>query len=428
MHSDDVRQLLQRGAARPSRGLDIGGIVREGRRLRRHRVLAIVAGAAAGVLVVVWSTNLGLVMDSRPTPLKPATSPAPGGGWTELPPPPAPREGAAMVWAGSELLAWGGCTPSVGEECVPSAAGVSFDPAEEKWTAIANAPRPASFADAVWAGAEAVFLYDDEGRLEGQAYDPLLGTWRTLPRAPIRARWGAEVVWTGAEVILWGGGKPGDPTTRNGAAYDPVRDEWRRIADAPIGLNQSDAAWTGSEMLVFGSLLDNRNIASTKAAVGASYDPDEDEWSRLPSSELSPQATAAAWIGDRLVAWDYDARSQAYDLGTDAWSGVARMPLEFSECYPDNEVVGGSVFGFYCGHAVVYDPATSKWAEVHGGPLEDELQSDSASYKLWRFAELVSSGDTLFLLAEGITLTDDGEVCYGCPGSPRSFWAYRPEK
>jgi len=102
------------------------------------------------------------------------------------------------------------------------------------------------------------------------------------------------------------------------------------------------------------------------------------------------------------------------------------MPLEFSECYPDSEVVGGGVFGFYCGHAVLYDPETSKWTEIHGGPLEDELESGDASYQLWRFAELASSGDTLYVLAEGITLSDDGEVCYGCPGSPSSFWSYRP--
>jgi hypothetical protein len=426
MHSDDVRHLLQHGAARPSRDLDVGGIMREGRRLKRQRVIAIASGAAVVVLVAMLSTNVGLVMDFRPNPPRPVTSPAPSAGWSELPTPPKPRAGAALVWAGSELLAWGGCTAPADEECAPSKAGVSFDPGDGKWTAIENAPRPGSSASAVWTGAEAVFLHNEGGRLEGQAYDARAGTWRTLPRAPVPARWGGAIVWTGAEVILWGGGKPGEPTTRNGAAYDPARNEWRRLADAPLGLNEFDAVWTGSEMVVFGSLLDNRNMAATKTAVGASYNPAEDVWSALPPSELSPQASAAAWIGDRVVAWDYEARSQSYDPDVDAWSAVARMPLEFSECYPDSEVVGGSVFGFYCGHAVLYDPATSKWGEIRGGPLEDELESGNASYKLWRFAELASSGDTLYVLAEGITLGDNGEVCYGCPGSPSSFWAYRP--
>ncbi|HET6713019.1 MAG TPA: hypothetical protein VFI59_04830 [Actinomycetota bacterium] len=38
-------------------------------------------------------------------------------------------------------------------------------------------------------------------------------------------------------------------------------------------LNLAAGVWTGEEMIVFGSLLDGRNIASTQTAVGALYDP-----------------------------------------------------------------------------------------------------------------------------------------------------------
>jgi hypothetical protein len=189
-----------------------------------------------------------------------------------------------------------------------------------------------------------------------------------------------------------------------------------------------DVAWTGTEMIVFGSLLDNRNIAATETAVGASYNPKSDAWEKIRASRLSPQATAAAWVGDRLVAWDYEPRSQEYDPESDTWSGVVRMPFEFSECYPDNELADGMVVAFYCGYAALYDASNSRWTEIRGGPLEEKIEASSGSVKLWRFADLVPAGDTIYFVAEGITLTDRGEVCYGCPGSPRSFWAYRPPK
>jgi hypothetical protein len=129
-----------------------------------------------------------------------------------------------------------------------------------------------------------------------------------------------------------------------------------------------------------------------------------------------------------MVAWDYEVHSQEYDRVQDSWSAPIEMPLEFSECYPDSAVVGGRVFGFFCGNAALYDPATHTWTEAHGGPLEDEVKSESygRSIKLWQSAQLASTGDSMYMLAEGITVDDSGEACYGCPGSEHSFWVYRP--
>ena len=42
------------------------------------------------------------------------------------------------------------------------------------------------------------------------------------------------------------------------------------------------------------------------------------------------------------------------------------------------------------------------------------------------FATLVPAGEVLFLSAEGLTVTTGGEPCFGCAGSPTSFWSYRP--
>jgi hypothetical protein len=181
-------------------------------------------------------------------------------------------------------------------------------------------------------------------------------------------------------------------------------------------------------MLVFGSLLDARNIADTKTSVGAAYNPATDTWRELPASELSPQATSAVWVGDRMVAWDYEVHSQEYDPTRNAWSPPVKMPFDFSECYPDSAVVRNLVFAFFCGHGALYETGSGTWEEIRGGPLDEEIKSEAydRALKRWRFAKLASTGETVFLLAEGITLDKTGEACYGCPGSPVSFWAYRP--
>lgn len=395
------------------------------RRTRRAAaaLVALLVFAASGVLL--WRAFTPADDDRRPVP-----GPLDGisEGWTRLPDPPEVRPGAAYVWTGSELLAWGGCDPSARDKCVRTRDGYSFDPATEGWSTIPPAPTGGEYARAVWTGNEAVFLslaLDDH--VGGVAYDPATGRWRTIAEGPIGPRVGIVTVWTGSRIFVWGGGERSDPAS-DGALYEPAADEWTPIEPGPLMLNQASGVWTGSEVIVFGSLLDNRNHAETDTSVGAAYYPTTDTWRTLPPSELSPQAVSAVWAGERMMAWDYETRSQEYDPSADAWSRPIKMPLESSECYPDSLALGDTVFAFFCGRAALYETGTATWVEIHGGMLDEEIWSDAYDrrLKLWRFAGLVAAGDVAFLAAQGITLDDKGVACYGCPGSPTSLWAYRP--
>lgn len=348
-------------------------------------------------------------------------------GWTELPLPPEVRGGAALVWAGNRLLAWGGCDPAVEDECTHTADGFAFDPATRTWETLPPAPLAAGHAHAMWTGQEAIFLrLDDQPRLDGVAYEPATGAWRRVPSAPIAPRYARVQVWTGTELIVWGGGGRRHPGVSKGAAYDPATDDWRRITDGPLGLNLASGVWTGREVIAFGSLLDRRNWAETATSVGAAYDPVTDTWRKIPPSALSPQATSAAWLGGRMVAGDYGLQSQEYEPVQDTWSAPLVMPLEAGECYPDSVVVGALVFAYYCGQVALYDVAIGVWQEVHGGPVEETIEIYDRPYKLWRFASLASADDVVFLGLEVLTVTRRGIPCYGCPGFPVSFWAYRP--
>jgi Kelch motif len=352
-------------------------------------------------------------------------------GWTEFPPPPERPSGDAWVWAGSELLVAGGCDPDLVEDrCRETRRVFAFDPVVGSWRVVSSSIAPMADADAVWTGEEAIFLetYREHGPIIGQAYDPSSKDWRRIPRAPIDGAYGVVLVWTGEDLIAWGGGDRGDERTSQGAAYDPTSDTWRRIADAPIGLNLASGVWTGHEMIVFGSLLSGANRAPTPTSVGAAYDPATDTWRELPPSALSPQATSAVLVGDQLVAWDYEVHSQEYNPAKDRWSAPLRMPLGFSECYPDSVVVAGLLFAWFCGKAALYDAATSAWQRIEGGPLDETIYSKAykSEIHVWRFADLVPAGSVVVMPTEGITLDDKGVACYGCAGSPTSYWVYRP--
>lgn len=338
-----------------------------------------------------------------------------GAGWAVLPSPPGSREYSAFVAAGDVLLDWGGrvegekgCSPE-GAQTVPG----------RDWYPLPTAPEGLCGAEAVWTGHEAIFWTPKMAL----AFDPGSGSWRTLPPAPTGAN-GSVLVWTGKEMIVWGGGERGAKSTFAGSAYDPRRDRWRRIADAPIGLNLASGVWTGKQMIVFGSLLNGGNHAATRSAVGAAYDTRRDAWRSMPKSQLSPQATSAAWADGELVAWDYETKSQEFSTKTWTWGRPERMPLHFSECYPDSTVVSGQVFAWFCGQAALYDGG--KWSKVAGGPLDVMVASGKSEINLFRFAQLASAGKALYVQTEGVTVNANGIPCYGCGGAPVAYWVLRP--
>jgi N-acetylneuraminic acid mutarotase len=126
-----------------------------------------------------------------------------------------------VLWAGSQLLAWGGCDPAAEGSCETTTDGFGFDPATRGWMRLEDAPLGGTYADVIWTGKEAVFLLRNEHQLEGQAYDPVSDTWRMIASGPIGLRKGAVSVWTGSEVIVWGEASPrtrllrlARPTTR----------------------------------------------------------------------------------------------------------------------------------------------------------------------------------------------------------------------
>jgi hypothetical protein len=290
--------------------------------------------------------------------------------------------------------------------------GYALDPISGESTALPPAPIGArSYPAHAWTGAELLIWggtsaggrFDGGAILgDGAAYDPAAGTWRLLPRAPIEARM-PFYVWTGSELIVWGS-QERNRRFADGAAYSPAADAWRRIPDAPVELTDATAVWTGEEMIVFGAALHGGNFPESDTAIGAAYDPAADAWRRIPDSELSPQASTAAWDGREMVAWDYLNDSQAFDPANNSWRQIPRVPSRDYECFPQSVAIAGHVVGDYCGQLVVYSASEGVWHNI------------SAPHQL--LFEPVAAGPVVLVLASTF---DSGEPSLFVFRPPASF-------
>lgn len=302
------------------------------------------------------------------------------------------------MWTGRELVYWGG-ESEYGDEVHGD--GAAFDPATGTWRILAPGPlSPRSGAAGVWTGEEVLIWGGGPDAVgDGAAYNPEEDEWRTLPDSPLTPRIPVGAVWTGREMIVWGSVSRSARRV-DGAAYDPALDRWRELPPAPFALNEAQAVWTRDEVIVFGALLDGNNWSETDHARGAAFNPMTDEWRVLPPYPLSPQASTAVWTGDEVVVWDYELRAAAYDPTLDEWRSLPDLPLNFSECYPSSALGIGVVFAWHCGQAALLDVARNSWRVVDGAPRDV-------------FASPVAAGPVLLFIG-----TYD-------EAAPQTAWAYR---
>ena len=233
---------------------------------------------------------------------------------------PPGMNGAVAVWSGDEMLVWGG----------DSAPGGRYDPATDTWRPITavGAPSVRTAPLLLWTGSEMIVW---SGNIpggpvpfwDGGRYDPVADTWRpiSLTGAP-PSRWYASAVWTGQEMIVWGGGG-----LKSGGRYDPDTDTWRGMADSPTDRTNHDAVWTGDRMLVV-----NGWENSVLVRGGYSYDPAADAWSALSTTNAPAgrSAATAVWAGDRLIVWGgHGATTEVYPDGaaykpaTNTWTPLS---------------------------------------------------------------------------------------------------------
>jgi hypothetical protein len=218
----------------------------------------------------------------------------------------APDERAehTAVWTGSEMIVWGGINGC----CFAYLnSGGRYNPSTNSWvpTTTIGAPDPRHVHTAVWTGSEMIVWGGEFGNYfnTGGRYNPGTDSWvsTTTIGAP-EPRAAHASVWTGSEMIVWGGSDLGDELN-SGGRYNPITDSWLATtnARAPMRRSYPSAVWTGAEMIVWGG----SNFPNGLVRTGGRYNPITDSW--FPTSLTdAPEKRAnhtAVWTGTEMIVW-----------------------------------------------------------------------------------------------------------------------------
>jgi N-acetylneuraminic acid mutarotase len=311
---------------------------------------------------------------------------------------------------------WESQRPAVGRD-VPSAPAdfslpsVSAAPCfDDTWTPTRiEVPDARSAHTAVWTGAEMIVWGGDSGSgryNSGGRYNPSTDNWTftSMGAGVPSARRYHSAVWTGTEMIVWGGEQEQSPVWVNtGARYNPTTDSWTPTSTStgvPVRRSDHTAVWTGSEMIVWGG-----SDSVTYQDTGGRYNPATDTWTAtsMGANHPSPRRYhTATWTGTEMVVWGganpaYLNTGGRYDPSTDTWTATsidASTPsarMRHSSVWSGTElIVWGGNNGADLNSGGRYEPSSNSWKTVSAGPNLPTARSLHTA--VWTGSEMIVWG------------------------------------
>jgi N-acetylneuraminic acid mutarotase len=163
----------------------------------------------------------------------------------------------SVEWTGSEMIVWGGTNDTIYLNT-----GAKYNPADDSWTPTSTAKAPLGRVGHtwIWSGSEMMVWGGTDSTFNdcntGGRYNPTMDSWSatSTDNAP-SPRDSLAAVWTGSEMIVWGGAFCYPWMDFNtGGRYDAATDSWTptSTANAPFARYDHSAVWTGREMIVWG--------------------------------------------------------------------------------------------------------------------------------------------------------------------------------
>jgi N-acetylneuraminic acid mutarotase len=243
---------------------------------------------------------------------------------------------------------------------------------------LMNAPERRQYHTAVWTGSEMIVWggSNQEGIYlnTGGRYNPSTNSWTniSLANAP-EIRHQHTAVWTGTEVIIWGGLTSSQSFTNTGSKYNPATNTWTTISisNAPTARYGHTAIWSGTDMIVWGGYDGTSYVNS-----GSKYDPLSDSWVSLSttSAPVGRSGHSEVWTGTEMIIWGGSNVSGALSSGgkynpiTDVWTAtsITSVPsarLAHVAVWSGSEMIiwGGYTGSTYFNTGGKYNPITDLW-------------------------------------------------------------------
>src|SRR6266446_6096120 len=203
---------------------------------------------------------------------------------------------------------------------LPAISGEVIGCTDDTWTAtsITNAPSGRINHTAVWSGSEMIVWggFSTSGyTTTGGRYNPSTDTWAatSTTNAP-SGRFSHTAVWSGNEMIVWGGYNLSS-YFNTGGRYNPNTNSWTAttIANAPVARYNHTAVWRDSEMIIWGGTPDG----STALNTGGRYNPSTDSWTATSTNNapVGRELHTAVWTGSEMVIWGGTNGLSYFDTG-----------------------------------------------------------------------------------------------------------------
>ncbi len=316
---------------------------------------------------------------------------------------PASRADHTAVWADSKMIVWGG----IGSNFYNT--GGIYDPLTDDWsnTTTVNAPSTRFSHSAIWDNTNNKMLIwggqtNDIYRNTGGIYDLANDNWTSTNsiEAP-SVRKAHTAVWTGSEMVVWGGVIGYSSYLNTGGVYNPLTNMWFSTSDtnAPSVRKNHTAVWTGNEMVVWGG-YDGSHLDT-----GGIYDPVTDIWLDTSTLGLPParEKHTAVWTGDKMIVWggkynnSYIDSGIIYDLDNDIWTDISALNAphgrnDQTAVWTGNEMIiwgGYSGGGDYKSTGGIYDPLTDIWSNTSSSNVPVGRDEHTA---IWTGNEMVVWG------------------------------------
>ena len=304
--------------------------------------------------------------------------------------------------------------PDKFEYTLPSISGTNCSDDSWKPTIVSSPPSTRLDHSGVWTGTEMIIWGGWNGLNNlntGGKYDPATDTW--IPTSTVNAPTlsGHVRVWSGSELIVWNG------QMQVGARYNPSTDSWQSISinNAPPVSTGVSAVWNGSEMMVWGW--------TGPINVGGKYNPNSNSWTSISNSG-APGARfyhSAVWTGTEMIiwggygcvdpptcnSWDELNNGGRYQPGSDSWlpmsTSNAPIPRELhSTVWTGSMMIvwGGQTdpAGSFINSGGIYDPNLDQWTastSLINAPL---ARADHTA--IWTGTEMIIWGDYTFIPEE----------------------------
>jgi class 3 adenylate cyclase len=266
---------------------------------------------------------------------------------------------------------------------------------------------------------------------EKPATQPRRAQWVWMRTGLIGNREGGSVVWSGKEMLVWGGtlsefdslarAIERDPETRAfyernpqvkeqhlrsdlqrrqdlvkdhpyGAAYDPSANSWQPLPDGPLEVRRRHSSvWITPEMIVWGGV----SASGSPLADGAAFDPSSGKWRPLPAAPLAGGADSVAVSnGQEMLVWvtsndgaTAGTDTAAYDPVANTWRPLARSPVSNREnprgVWTGREMV---IWPGSAAEGAAYNPQTNTWRSIS---TPNEIGSTPSDGITWTGSEVV---------------------------------------